>query len=146
MPNIASLLKEEIARQTRKELRGSTEKLKKSSTRYRSDIAELKRRLVTLEQQLAHLQKHIARSAPPSPVSQAVRSTTPRFSATNLRKLRGRLDISAPVLASILGISPQTVYNWEAGTTRPSPEQIVNIGILRGLGKREVQARLKQAS
>jgi len=41
-------------------------------------------------------------------------------------------------------VSAQTIYNWETGTTRPNAKQIANIAILRGMGKREVQARLKQ--
>ncbi len=52
MPNIASVLKEEIARLVRKELRGETEGLKKTSSRYRSEIASLKRRIEAQEKQI----------------------------------------------------------------------------------------------
>jgi hypothetical protein len=49
MPNIATVLKAEIARVARKELRGETEALKKSNSQYRSQIADLKRRIGALE-------------------------------------------------------------------------------------------------
>ena len=52
MSNIASALKEEIARIARKEIRAETEALKKASSRYRAEIADLKRRLAALEQKL----------------------------------------------------------------------------------------------
>jgi DNA-binding transcriptional regulator YiaG len=59
-----------------------------------------------------------------------------------LKKLRERLELSAPTLASILGVSSQSVYNWEQGTSRPNKQLIGNIAILRKMGKREVQQRL----
>jgi len=43
MANIASLLKSEISRIARKEVRAETQTLKKASAQYRSDIAALKR-------------------------------------------------------------------------------------------------------
>jgi len=50
MSNIASVLKDEIARVARKEIRRETSSLKKASTGYRSQIAALKRQLLELEQ------------------------------------------------------------------------------------------------
>ena len=40
MPNIGSLLKEEIARVARKQLRGETQALKKAVASYRGQIAQ----------------------------------------------------------------------------------------------------------
>ena len=45
MPNIASVLKDEILRLARKEVRSELEGLKKASGQYRSDIASLKRQV-----------------------------------------------------------------------------------------------------
>jgi len=44
MPNIATLLKTEISRVARKELRGESQALKKAVSAHRSEIAALKRR------------------------------------------------------------------------------------------------------
>ena len=49
MPDIAAVLKEEIARLARKEVRSQTEGLKKASAQYRRDIAALKRQVAELE-------------------------------------------------------------------------------------------------
>ncbi len=50
--------------------------------------------------------------------------------------MRERLELSAPTLATILGVSAQSVYNWEQGTSRPNKEMIGNISILKKMGKR----------
>lgn len=58
MPNIASLLKAEISRVARKEVRAQVESLRKASGQYCSSIAALKREVTVLERQLARLQKN----------------------------------------------------------------------------------------
>jgi len=139
VPNIASVLKEEIARVARKELRSETEQLKKASAQYRSDIAALKRRVADLEKQVARLGK--AKASAPKPPE---RATALRFSATRLHAQRQRLGLSGPDMAALLGVSAQTVYNWEAGKTRPRHEQMAAIAAVRGISKTEAAARLAQ--
>jgi len=43
-----------------------------------------------------------------------------------------------------VGVSAQTIYNWETGTSRPRAEQLAVIAAVRKMGKREVKARLDQ--
>lgn len=140
MANIAALLKQEISRLVRKELKAETESLKKANSRYRSEIAELKRRISGLEQQLKSVERQ-SRKQVPTTVSPEPESKV-RFRADGLKKHRVRLGLSAPALASILGVSPQTIYNWESGSSKPNKSQVVKIAILRKMGKREVQQRL----
>lgn len=141
MANIAALLKQEITRLVRKELKAETESLKKANSRYRAEIAELKRRVTALEQQLKAAQRQGRKQAPP-----AIQTNAPagniRFRADGLKKHRDRLGLSAPALASIMGVSAQTIYNWEAGTTRPNKEQVAKIAILRNMTRREIQEGL----
>lgn len=143
MPNIASVLKEEITRLVRKELKSETESLKKASARYRSEIAELKRRIASLEQQLKAAERHARKQATQVSLVEEL-SPKVRFRPDGLKSFRERVNLSAPVLASILGVSPQTVYNWEAGTSKPNREMVERIATLRKMGKREVQERLAQ--
>ena len=141
MPNFATVLKEEVVRLARKEIRAETEKLRKAATQYRSDIAALKRRLTTLEQRLAKLEKTAARPAPPQPDPDG--ATRSRFTAKGFRAQRERLALSAAAMGKLIGVSAQTIYNYEAGTTQPRRPIISAIGSLRKLGKREVAARLQ---
>lgn len=142
MPNIASVLKEEIARLVRRELRGETESLKKASSRYRADIAALKRRIEALEKQISRLEKMLPKKAEPAVGGES--ETKLRFKPQGVRAQRTRLGLSAAEMGALVGVSAQTVYNWEAGTTRPRVEQLAAIAAVRKMGKREVKARLDQ--
>jgi len=139
MTNYATLLKEEIARLSRKELRKELDGLKKASTSYRSEIAALKRRTVSLEKEVKRLEK---RSGKPSADSTA--ATRVRFSAKGLASKRRGLGLSAADMGMLLGVSAQTVYNWETGKTLPRTVQLSAISAIRKMGKRACRAKLKQ--
>jgi hypothetical protein len=64
MSNVATALKEEIARAARKEIRRETMSLKKASTAYRLEIAALKRRALEAERQRRRLSKGTGSLAP----------------------------------------------------------------------------------
>ncbi len=142
MPNIATALKDEIARVARKELRGETQKLKTSSTQYRSDIAALKRRLQALEQQLVRMGKASGRAAKPAADEGEEEGQGLRFSAKGFGSQRARLGLSVPQLAAVLGVSVPSVYKWEDGKTRPRASQLPGIAALRKMGKKEALAKL----
>jgi DNA-binding transcriptional regulator YiaG len=142
MPNIGTLLKEEIARISRKQLRSETESLRKSSAQYRSQIAELKRRMQALEQQLKRVGKVATRGAPAQ--GDAEPTTQIRYSAKSLASQRRRLGLSAAALAKLLGVSALSVYKWEGGNTRPRARQIEAIAALRHMGRREAAQRLAE--
>ena len=67
-----------------------------------------------------------------------------RFVAKGLKAQRSRLDISAADYARLVGVSAQSVYNWEHGHARPGAEQLGKIAKLRSIGKREARFLLKQ--
>ena len=140
MPNIASVLKDEVVRLARKEVRKEVEGLKKASGQYRSDIAGLKRRMAALEKLVARLEKKAPSKAKPEAADEA--TTRLRFSATRLAAQRQKLGLSAADMGALVGVSAQTVYNWEAGKSRPRQQQLSAIAAIRKLGKREAQARL----
>lgn len=143
MPNIGSVLKSEIARVSRKELRSETELLKKAIAQYRGQIADLKRRTQALEQQVKRLGKTGGRSAP-AQEEDSEAGPQVRFSAKSLASQRRRLGLSAASVAKLLGVSALSVYKWESGNTRPRAKQIQAIAALRKMGRREVAQRLGQ--
>ena len=144
MPNIASVLKEEIGRVARKQLRSETEALKKASSHYRSDIAQLKRRIQALEQQLKRVAKGTSRTRGTTAAEAPADGKQVRYSAKSLRSQRKRLGLSAASLAKLIGVSALSVYKWESGNTRPRPKQIEAIASLRGMGRRDAQKRLEE--
>jgi hypothetical protein len=140
MPNIASVLKTEIARVARKEVRGETLALKAAVTLYRKEIAALKRRTRDLEIELRRLAK--GRAQPAAPGGDAA-SGARRFSAKGLASLRRRLGLSAAQCGQLLGASAQSVYNWEEGKARPRAQHLPAIFALRNLGRRQANQILE---
>ena len=142
MSNVASVLKEEIARVARKEIRRDTSSLKKSSTTYRSEIAALKRRVLELERQL----RRIGRGGQaPAPVAANEDSVSPgtRFSARSMASQRRRLGLSAAECGLLIGASAQSVYNWEEGKARPRAQHLPAIFALRFLSRRQANEILE---
>jgi len=134
MPNLASALKSEISRIARKEIRAEIENLKKSASVHRTEIAALKRRSQSLEQELRKLGK----TAPkPTPASSDESGKSLRFSAKGLASQRQRLGLSAEAVGLLVGASGQSIYNWEAGKAKPRASHLAAIAALKGLGKKQ---------
>ena len=142
MVNIAQALKSEIARVAQRELKSQVEPLKKQSAIHRRHIAALKRQVVELERLVTQLRKGNAkalRAAPP----EGEEAQGVRFSAKGFATLRTRFGLSAADMGRLLGVSGQTVYNWEGRKSVPRKSQLAALAQLRGLGKREARARLE---
>jgi hypothetical protein len=143
MPNIASVLRGEISRIARKEIKAETESLKKQSTQHRSQIAALKRQVAALEK-LLRRQSNGARTAPaPVPDGQSAR-TGLRFRSKGFAAHRQRLGLSAAQAGALLGVSGQTIYHWEAGKAKPRASQLPRIDALRKLTKKSAAAAVAQ--
>ena len=143
MPNIASLLKSEIGRVARKEVRGETQSLKKSSAQYRADLASLKRRVADLEKLLTRLSKLTpAPESAPKAVAAAEKTEKQfNFSSGWFSAQRKRLDLTADEMGVLLNASSQSVLKWENGT-RPRAKYLPAIAALKTLGKRRAAAIL----
>lgn len=141
MPNIASVLKGEITRIARREIRGETERLRQASAAYRTQIRDLREQLAGLKRQMAVLAKANGVS---KPVVATVEVGQVRFSPAKLRRHRERLEMSAGKFGQLFGVSAQTVYNWEAGT-RPGKNHLVMISQLRRLTKRKAHELVSHA-
>ena len=147
MPNIASVLKAEIVRLARKELRGEVDALKKSLSASRTEMASLKRKVGELEQSLKQALKQAARSSPDrtkaaSSADALAESGQFRFRAAGMATNRMRLGLSAADFGLLIGASGQSVYAWEQGKARPRGKNLAAIAALRGIGKREAMQRL----
>lgn len=142
MPNIGVLLKQEISRLSRKETRAEVQALKNASAQYRKNIAALRIQVATLERQVAALLRRGAVQAPPPADSSA--GPKMRFVAKGFKSLRARLGLSAADFGKLLGVTAQSIYNWEQEAASPRPEQLKKIAALRSAGKRDVLKYLEQ--
>ena len=144
MTSFAAMFKGEITRLARKEARQYADPIRKAASSHRHDIAALKRQVIALQKELASLRRTSAKRA--EPAQDAESGPQVRFVAKGLRTLRSRLGLSAADFGRLVGVSGQSVYNWEAQKAVPRRSQVAALATLRGLGKREVAARLEQAA
>ena len=144
MPDVASLLKAEIARIARRELRAQTAQLQKANARHRADIAALKKELAEAKRLMRSLQK--GRPASTERPSDAAEGKALRFRASGLAALRSKLGLSAREMAQLIGVSQLTVYKWEQGKSHPRQAQLAAISAVRGIGKREARQRLEMVA
>ena len=137
MPNLASVIKEEITRLARKEMKTQIDPLRKASANQRREIAELKRQIADLGRQVK------AASKTPKAAPEASSTGNTRFSSKGLRTMRKRLGLSAAEFGLLAGASAQSIYNWEADKALPREAQRAALVSLRTLGKKEATARLE---
>jgi DNA-binding transcriptional regulator YiaG len=140
MANIASLLKTEITRIARKEVRAEIENLKKANSQHRGHIAELRREISALQKQLRQVGRERAAAAKETKVL----DRKYRFSAKRLAAHRAKFGLSAADYGKLAGVSGSTIYLWEQGKSRPKPEQVQQLGFLKGLSRKAALAQLGQ--
>lgn len=142
--NIATVLKNEISRVARKEVRSETQQLKKSVVHYRTEIAALKRRIAELERAVKR-----DRKAPAKPVLAAENAEKPQrmtFSASGLAAQRKKLGLSANEMGALVGVTGQSIYKWEQGKAKPRAAQLMTLRAMRSLGKKAIAAKLAELS
>ena len=150
MPNIATVLKAEITRLARKELREKSDALKRTVVLQRKEIANLKARLQALERTVRSLDKlpkpHRIRTVASAGGAsvEPVAAEGLRFRAAGMASNRKRLGLSAADFALLVGTTSQSIYAWEAGRAKPRAEALKAIASLRHIGKREVETRLAE--
>jgi len=138
---LATALKDEIRRLARKELKTQSGPTAQAVARHRREIAQLKRQLREQEKQIAFLVARERKRIDEPDVAKDLDSGA-RFSARSVRAQRKRTGLSAADYAKLVGVSALTIYNWEQEKSRPRKEQLASLVSLRGIGKREAQAKL----
>ena len=138
MPNLSTILKGEITRLARKEIKAAIAPLRKANAGHRKEIAELKRFVALLQRDLK------AASRPAKAVAAVGEASfgSTRFSAKGLKSLRAKLGLSAAEFGLLVGASGQSIYKWETAKTVPRASQQAALAAIRGIGKREAGKRL----
>jgi DNA-binding transcriptional regulator YiaG len=140
MSTLIEQLKTEIARIAKKEVRTELKQIKQFAVQQRSENAALKRRVTQLELALKRAGK--AQAAVPAVPNEVEAGPSLRFRAGGFASLRKKLNLTAAEMAKLLNVSPQSVYHWEIGKSRPRSSQLPAISAVRKMGKKEVTERL----
>jgi DNA-binding transcriptional regulator YiaG len=143
MPNIAHVLKEEIRRLARKEIRSEVRPLRKEKAQMRRYVAALKRRAAALEREIKRLYR--VAPTPAAPPETAKRSW---ITSRGIRSLRRRMRLSQKQFAKLTGVSGQAVYQWERRGRKLDLRKRTQAAIaaVRHLGAREARRRLEDMS
>ena len=137
MPNFAGVLKGEIQRLARKEVRASVMPLKKV-------VSALRRRVAQQRKHIAELVRATRRAVSTArvPVERASDGSQIRFSPVWVRRHRKKLKMSRRVYAKLVGVSAQSIFGWESGRTRPRRTALESWRRIRLMGKRELKSML----
>lgn len=150
MTTYAESFKREVARVSKKEVRGEIIPLRKATTTQRSEIAALKKTVKTLEatvRQLVRLANRTGASAAaasaPAKASKAKGAKTQTDSATRetfdsaaFAQHRAEIGLTQDQWAKVLGVSSLSVYKWEKCGVQPRAKQLASIKKAMSLSKR----------
>ncbi len=144
MPDIAQVLKTEMRRLGRSEVLKEFQPL-------RDEVLELKQQLKDQRKRMDQLEKQLkqARSPVRTPKLKVVDEEVAgkvRLGAASIKRHRLRLKLSQREMGVLLGVSTQTVVQWEAGRSAPRAQHRAKLVQLRHLGRKEVKALLGEAA
>ena len=145
MGKVEAIIKSEIVRLARREM-------KKSFSPLRQDVRLLKGTLYQLKKAVGGLQRFVADQekamkgqtpllgAPPEEVKKA------RFSPRLIKSLRKHLGVTQKGMATLAGVTVGAIYQWEKGMFEPRGEKKKILLALRKLRRREARKMLEDRS
>jgi hypothetical protein len=146
MPNVMSVLKQEIARVARHEAKCQAVPVRKATVSQRTDLASLKRRVAALAQRMSALRGAAAKLASAAPAPAAEQAETARVTLKGMRSLQRRLGLTGDEFGKLLGVTGQAVYNWKKGpgALRLRATTRARVLALRGMGARDARRQLAE--
>ena len=145
MPNIATVLKDEITRLVRKETKAEFAALKKENSMLRKELASLKKEIAKYcaKPAAAKLGRKPA-AVKAKPVS-AEKVSGKKVTGKAIKRLREKFGLSQSVFATLMGLTGQTVYQWEkkSGPIRFRGEGELRYNEIKNLGKKEAHKLLE---
>ena len=140
MADFIVALRAEIRKQARKELRASLDQTRKLVAGHRREIAKLKQELKDAHKRITFLESCERRRLEEAETSSDV---SLRFSSKSVHTHRQRIGFSAEDYGKLVGVSAQTIYQWERGRSRPRKPQLAVLARLRTIGKKEAREQLR---
>jgi len=143
MGKVESIIKSEIIRLAKGEMRKVSIPLGRDVRLLKNTVSQLRKSVLSLERFAAQKQKELSKreirlEAPPEEIKQS------RFSPRLLQSLRKRLGITQKELAILAGVSLGAAHLWETGKFRPKENKMGVLVALRKLNRREVRELLEQ--
>jgi len=147
MANVMKVLKEEIARVARSEIKSALDPIKSVNASQRKYIADLRKQIAQLEKDIKQLEKMVAKKAD-GQEDQPEESARGWVTAQGIRSMRKRLRLSQKAFSQLAGVSLPTVATWEAKKkgklTIRRKEVFVRLQQIKEMGIREANQILEK--
>lgn len=143
MAKLESIIKSEIIRLSKQEIRKVFSHLRRDVRLLRATVSKLRKSASELDRFRVAQEKILSKQEiklEPSP--EEVESS--RFSPRLFRSLRKKLGVTQRDLAVLCGVTLGAVQSWESGKFRPKDEKRKVLVGLRKLGRSEVKKLLAQ--
>ena len=143
MGKVETIIKSEIIRLAKGEMRKVSIPLGRDVRLLKNTVSQLRKSVLSLERFAAQKQKELSNreirlEAPPEEMKQS------RFSPRLLQSLRKRLGITQKELAILAGVTVGAAHLWETGKFRPKDTKRSVLVALKKLNRREVRDLLDQ--
>ncbi len=140
MAKIEGIIKSEIMRLAKREVRAVFRPLKREVWEMRTKLSNLSRGIASLNVMTKEL--HLEEVKPIEATPEEVKAS--RLTPERIQGLRRKLGISQRELGILIGASIGAVLSWEKGKFRPMGKKKAALVAIRKLKKREVKKLLAQ--
>jgi DNA-binding transcriptional regulator YiaG len=147
MPDVARVLREEVQRLAKRQVKAGLAPIKRDTVRLKKNVADLRRELTALARTSRELLARVTAVVTTKETAVATeRAATLRPTSKSLVRLRRRLDLTQVEFGRLLGVSGQAVLNWErkGGRVRMRTANLAALAGIQKLGKREARRRLEE--
>jgi DNA-binding XRE family transcriptional regulator len=146
MPNVMKVLRDEITRLARKEVKASVTKVHKPTVQLKHDVAALKRTVAALVKAtniMRGVLEKIVTSQPPPAAEEAAKA---RITGKGVRSLRRKLRVSQADFGKLIGVTSAAIVNMEKKNGPLAVRKVTRAAILaiRGMGAREARTKLRK--
>jgi DNA-binding transcriptional regulator YiaG len=145
MGKFEGIIKSEIVRLAKREVRKISVPLGRDVWSLKSAVSQLRKAVLSLQRITAHQQKELEKGEMPLQAAPEEVKVS-RFSPRLIRSLRGHLGLTQKELAILTGVTVGAVHLWESGQFKPSEKKKAVIVALRKLGRREVKKLVEKKS
>ncbi|HNX25884.1 MAG TPA: helix-turn-helix domain-containing protein [Phycisphaerae bacterium] len=141
----------EVSRLVRRELKKTFAQLKAENVKLKKHVADLRKKMAGLQKANRYIEKetkYVARlREEKEAASENPQIDRMRIKGSAIRKLREKLGISQAELAALLGVTGQTIYQWERrqneSLRRLRNDSKIALLEIRKMGKKQVLAKLE---
>jgi DNA-binding transcriptional regulator YiaG len=143
MGKLEGMIKSEIVRLAKREIRKIARPLSRDVRSMRSTVSQLRKTVLALQRLTARQESEsrkekVLLEAAPEEVKKS------RFSPRLIHTLRKRLGITQKEMATLTGVTVGAIYQWEQGIFEPRGQKKGMLVALRKLGRREVRKLLEE--